>query len=524
MIVDRRRIERLSLDVPRREDVPRAANMVGEALRTATLPGDGRPGRLFIRNLDLPPFRLGGSPQRLAQWLATRVRALAGRSVSLDDPTAADAPAVSARDPVEALMMALVRLGEGRGLVEWFWPQVLADLVESTSPATQARRLWTALADLPEAPAAIAATVGVLLASGVSRVPLDAVDVVLATRLGRAVDAPPPDDPDVAAILEAFVPVAWRPAVVGALSASDGPARAAWVVTAAARAADPLLPTTRLGALARTELARASVPSRSRDDETKMPSHEAPQSQPVPEDERVGRLRQPEPRRTPDEGDSDQTTTERATEGASTEALDAADRPPAEVDTQDATWARDARPRATDHAGLFFLIQPLRRLGFEGFLDANPQLDGAALGVRVLDAIADALEIDVDDPIRAPLVHVARPVEGPIPAPPAWERADPEGRSPEPIWPASPTLDDLVAAWCARVRAWLEQQAERGTEEVVRRPGAVMCTRTHVDVVFDMDAGDLAVRKAGLDIDPGWVAWLGRVVSFHYVFGGVLDA
>jgi hypothetical protein len=26
----------------------------------------------------------------------------------------------------------------------------------------------------------------------------------------------------------------------------------------------------------------------------------------------------------------------------------------------------------------------------------------------------------------------------------------------------------------------------------------------------------LAVRRAGLDLDPGWVPWFGRVVGFHY--------
>jgi hypothetical protein len=28
---------------------------------------------------------------------------------------------------------------------------------------------------------------------------------------------------------------------------------------------------------------------------------------------------------------------------------------------------------------------------------------------------------------------------------------------------------------------------------------------------------DMTVRRAGLDLDPGWVPWLGRVVQFHYL-------
>jgi hypothetical protein len=52
---------------------------------------------------------------------------------------------------------------------------------------------------------------------------------------------------------------------------------------------------------------------------------------------------------------------------------------------------------------------------------------------------------------------------------------------------------------------------------LARRPGAIVVTRTHVDVLFRYNQVDLAVRRAGLDIDPGWVPWLGRVVQFHYM-------
>jgi hypothetical protein len=38
----------------------------------------------------------------------------------------------------------------------------------------------------------------------------------------------------------------------------------------------------------------------------------------------------------------------------------------------------------------------------------------------------------------------------------------------------------------------------------------------HVDVYFDIDAVKLEVRRSGLDIDPGWLSWLGKVLRFHY--------
>ena len=44
-------------------------------------------------------------------------------------------------------------------------------------------------------------------------------------------------------------------------------------------------------------------------------------------------------------------------------------------------------------------------------------------------------------------------------------------------------------------------------------------TPTHVDVVLPLAEADIAVRRVGLDRDPGWVPWLGWIVAFHYVEG-----
>ncbi len=43
-----------------------------------------------------------------------------------------------------------------------------------------------------------------------------------------------------------------------------------------------------------------------------------------------------------------------------------------------------------------------------------------------------------------------------------------------------------------------------------------MITPTHADVWLAFDQLDLRIRRAGLDIDPGWLPWFGRVVRFHY--------
>lgn len=48
------------------------------------------------------------------------------------------------------------------------------------------------------------------------------------------------------------------------------------------------------------------------------------------------------------------------------------------------------------------------------------------------------------------------------------------------------------------------------------RRGRLTCSSTHVDVFMGMDQIDIAVRLAGLDVNPGWVPALGRVVTFYF--------
>jgi hypothetical protein len=47
-------------------------------------------------------------------------------------------------------------------------------------------------------------------------------------------------------------------------------------------------------------------------------------------------------------------------------------------------------------------------------------------------------------------------------------------------------------------------------------PASIIASASHIDVHYPLNAVRLPVRLAGLDINPGWVPWLGRVVSFHY--------
>ncbi|MCP3849966.1 MAG: hypothetical protein GY694_06975 [Gammaproteobacteria bacterium] len=53
-------------------------------------------------------------------------------------------------------------------------------------------------------------------------------------------------------------------------------------------------------------------------------------------------------------------------------------------------------------------------------------------------------------------------------------------------------------------------------EALLHKQSIIMMTQSHLDIFYSSDEIDLDIRLAGLDINPHWVPWLGRVVTFHY--------
>ena len=73
-----------------------------------------------------------------------------------------------------------------------------------------------------------------------------------------------------------------------------------------------------------------------------------------------------------------------------------------------------------------------------------------------------------------------------------------------------------AALWLDASRHWLRRIGHIGLASLVLRPGGLALTATHADVHFHLDQTDLRVRRLGLDVDPQWLPWFGRVVAFHY--------
>ena len=74
------------------------------------------------------------------------------------------------------------------------------------------------------------------------------------------------------------------------------------------------------------------------------------------------------------------------------------------------------------------------------------------------------------------------------------------------------TLQRLMARYLQRMSAI-------SLRTLIERPGLIAVTRTHIDLQFSLSQMEFNIRRGGLDIDPGWVGWLGRVMQIHYHAG-----
>lgn len=177
----------------------------------------------------------------------------------------------------------------------------------------------------------------------------------------------------------------------------------------------------------------------------------------------------------------------------------AGDEDPTAADATDAeAAAEELGDVPSAWGGVWFLTHALAALDLVGVL-VQRGVDAHEGLCRVL---ADVTGAPADDPCVTWLAgEPDRPAQ--------------DGRGAEEV----PT--DVVIELGHEVEAWLENQVARCSPALDpatmwRRPVVLRRGTGLVEVGFALDDVDLAVRRAGLDLDPGWVWWLGAVVRFRY--------
>jgi hypothetical protein len=175
----------------------------------------------------------------------------------------------------------------------------------------------------------------------------------------------------------------------------------------------------------------------------------------------------------------------------------------------------------TKSAGLYFLLNALRRLGIEAALQSDGRLADADFLARLFQRMAKHAGVSPEDPILAWALLPAAPDQNNDVLLETEFSGMGNGRN---LWPANLAfpdrlpihLENLLRGWSVAVRRWCWREAGVTVQEVVSRDGFVRLTRADLDVTLPMDSVDIRIRRVGLDIDPGWIPWFGRVVRFHY--------
>ena len=158
----------------------------------------------------------------------------------------------------------------------------------------------------------------------------------------------------------------------------------------------------------------------------------------------------------------------------------------------------------TEEGGLFYLINFLARPEAQALLRAGLGV-GPPAGRNGWAWLADlGLRLGL-----APDGALARFLAGRLDLPLGPDRPCPLADLP--AFPGGADLLDLGGRLYGGGSVWNPQ--------LLRVPARVHHGPTHLDVDYPLSGVRVEVRLVALDVNPGWVPWLGRVVSFRYLEG-----
>ena len=165
------------------------------------------------------------------------------------------------------------------------------------------------------------------------------------------------------------------------------------------------------------------------------------------------------------------------------------------------------------------MLNVLRRIGIAEAFSADLGRADPQFAARLMQRFAVQAGVDPDDPIRLwvdSLVTTAAD-DSPLSCEAAW-------------WPSNvrvsrttTDIDYLTRIWCLAARRWCWSTGKLTLRGIVSRGGVFSVNRIDLDVSMPLDEADVRVRRLGLDLDPGWLPWFGRVVRFHYPRRGELN-
>jgi len=492
-----RRVRTLRVRASSDERARHAAVLLEDALRTATIAGTSGARIVLVRRLDVGtlPGMVAATPIMLAVEAA--LRQLATAAVHGDAAFAAKAPAVYFRDEADALVAFARRLARGRVSPEWFWPLVVRGWSSAQSPERAAAlvldRAFASTAGVSTA-AHVVAALAANDAIALLLTPLTehrGVALLAASGWGGMNDAAlrSPTPP----ALVPQMPAQTRELISQWMERWGGPAdpRAAWLAAMLLVADRPARATSRaLPEIVHALLSSLVVrrPTSTEHAATIRNSTEGSKDE-TPGDASIAFAEK--------WWDRQRTSGVNSVSGGAPQPRTSRgdSRPPSPLAPEFSDLGFHDHhadfPLRTAHAGLLVLVPLLSRIGIAELLAERTDLAERDWPDGLLLRLAYRLGVPPDDPVVA------------------W--LQPGGLA------VAPANRAVTAAWIRATRARSRRDTGRSLATITRRSGAIAVTKTHIDVLFRHTEIDVAVRRAGLDIDPGWVPWLGKVVQFHYV-------
>jgi hypothetical protein len=154
-----------------------------------------------------------------------------------------------------------------------------------------------------------------------------------------------------------------------------------------------------------------------------------------------------------------------------------------------------AEPMETEHGGVLFLIHPLVELA------VLEEIEAAEPAPFLAELVSSITGVPVDDPAVLLLAGGERDVVDSVVS----------------------TVDrTILDAQAARVTAWLRKRLDPGSDDdqgfdwIWRRHAVIENWPGWIEATMALDSVDLRIRAAALDLDPGFVWWLGSIVRFRY--------
>jgi hypothetical protein len=483
-----RRVRTVHLTAPNDALLRRGALLLEDALHTASLPEADGGWLWLVRSLSVGRINPKGSSASLALHIEQQVRQWGLLAFHGSDPAAETAAVVYFRSALEAHIVLAQRLSRSQPTNAWFWSLAVPGWQPQQTLDVALRQILYDAFSLPGGVVAVAELLGVLVQERTG----DRLLASLTPQDGRQLlqacgwQASPTLNPERFPPLD--LPLAWRLTLAEWLS-TWGPAdeRVLWLGAIALIAQNPsrlaaatvlvqaqgliqqLSPNSNRSSVPEPESLKPPLPA-AEHGLTPSPSADLhlsplqPADSVLPADPEV-RLPPEVPGSLPDSDSETETV---------------------------APWFGLPTVK-TAFAGFYFLVPLLSQLHIEVLLQHHPHLLELDWPRRLLLRTADQLGIPTEDPV---LLALSSPA--PLAAP---EQA---------------IVKSLCRIWSKTLQCWSRRDSHLSLARLVRRPGALVYSRTHIDLYFDHRQADIRVRRLGLDLDPGWVPWLGHVLQFHY--------